>query len=151
MMRTGKRLKALLFVLALAFPGCEGGEIVLDPNPLESTPPAIGFSPLSVEPAQLEFTHIIGRDPCPQVVGTVTIRNTGRLDEVATVAVRPPLLILGREQFVTEGSVPVEGGRTIVFEVFFDCSVQSDFTRLVDVSSSRELAARVQVIGRVRR
>jgi hypothetical protein len=145
-MSMARRLLAPAVVLALQ--GCDQNQFTLGLEG-DPPPPEVTFTPLVVEPAALDFTHVVGRDPCPQTVGTVTLRNVGPARVTATVSVPSPLLILGQEQFVSQGSVRVESGQTLRFEVYFDCSTQTSFTELVDVSSDGRRAGTVQVTGRI--
>ena len=70
-----KILAALaLMALPLALPACKNPD---DPNdPVNDLPTSEELS-ISAEPTFLEFRHVVGQSPCPQLVGRITLRNRG--------------------------------------------------------------------------
>jgi hypothetical protein len=119
-----KAARGLAGLLLAALTGCGDGDVTpIGTEPADPTGD-VAFTPLSATPDRLEFVHFVGLSPCPQVIGVVTLRNASGPGRGANVSVDAPLLLLGRETLVREGSVPVPAGQDVRFEVFFDCEAQ---------------------------
>jgi hypothetical protein len=77
---------------------------------------------------QLTFEHAIGRSPCPQMIGRITIRRVGG-DPSARVRILSRHV--GLEVPVDE--VSVELGAEVTVDVFFNCNQRESFEGLVHV------------------
>jgi hypothetical protein len=121
-----KRALALIAVLALplTLPGCKQGENPNEPDDRLPTPEELA---LRLEPESIDFTHTVGRSPCPQLIGRVTIRNAGTT--AFTTALHPEQagvpLSFGPNQ-------TVQPGQSVTIDVFFTCASQSSFIAFVD-------------------
>lgn len=117
------RALALIAVLALPLlPACK--------NPETGEPMDLPTSEelsIAISPGFLEFTHVVGQSPCPQLVGRQTIRNTGLSPFTTDVRARGtvPLSFSPATQTVQPGS-------SVTLEVFFTCTSQNSFLVTVD-------------------
>jgi hypothetical protein len=153
-MKARKHIKALGVVIGLLVDlvGCH----YVDRKYIESDADHIPTSPageakLSATPERLEFTHLVGKTGCPQVIGKVTVRNTGTAQGTATISVQRPLALPGNNgQLVPSTSVPVNAGQSIDVTVLFDCDTKSRFETSVVVQDGPDLVARIPVVGDVR-
>jgi hypothetical protein len=150
-MRVNNHMRALTAVLGLlvGLAGCGDGEFrpigTAGPDD-DYDGPAVDFTPVSASPGSLEFTHLIGESPCRQLVGTVTIRNTGQARVTAVVSVSPPLALPG----LGIPDISLEGNQSRKVEVYFDCGTRADFVRVLKVSVGTNVAAQIPVSGHVR-
>jgi hypothetical protein len=122
------RVLALVAVLALpALPACNKNPN--DPDDEGDLPTSEELS-IAITPTFMEFRHVVGQSPCPQLIGRLTIRNTGR--SPFTTDIRPRAVVplsFGPDQ-------TVQPGATVTIDVFFNCSSQQSF--LVTVDTLRE-------------
>lgn len=128
-----KRTLAVLAVVALslAVPGCNGKKDITDISEVDL--PTSEELSISLDRTFLEFRHVVGQSPCPQLVGRITIRNNGRSPFTTDIRTRGPApLTFSPDQ-------TIQPGGTAVIEVFFTCSSQQSF--LVTVDTLRENAA----------
>jgi hypothetical protein len=128
-----KRTLAVLAVVAfsLAVAGCNGKKDITDISEVDL--PTSEELSISIDRTLLEFRHVVGQSPCPQLVGRITIRNTGRSPFTTDIRTRGPAPLT----FSPDQTIPPGG--TAVIEVFFTCSSQQSF--LVTVDTLRENAA----------
>jgi hypothetical protein len=124
-----KKALALLAVLSLPLlPAC--GKPGEPDNPEDELPTSEELN-ISAEPTFLEFRHVVGQSPCPQLVGRITLRNRGTSPVTTDVRVR-----LTAPLSFTASSPTVQPGGTVTIDVFFTCTSQQSF--LVTVDTLRE-------------
>lgn len=83
---------------------------------------------IEVGPAEMAVTHVIGSSPCPQLVGTFTVRNIGTAPVNLQLALGSTALNVS-----PGGATDVAPGALVTFQVLFNCSTQSSFSSQVDV------------------
>lgn len=118
-------LVALL--IALPFPGCKKvNDDERDGDPLPTS------EELNIQISQtfFEFTHVVGTSPCPQLVGRLTIRNTGTSPFTTDIRAR------GTAPLTFSPDRTVGPGESVIIDIFFNCSSQQSF--LVTVDTLRE-------------
>jgi hypothetical protein len=120
-----RRALALIAALTLpmALPGCKKGDPT---SPDDDRPPTSEELAVRVEPDRIDFTHVVGQSPCPQLIGRVTIRNAG--NSRFTTTLRAPAgvpLSFGPDQ-------TVQPGQSVTIDVFFTCGSQTSFIVFVD-------------------
>ena len=128
MIRTNRTLAVLALVAcSLAVPGCKG-----NPEEPDDLPTSEELA-ISIDRTFLEFTHVVGQSPCPQLVGRITIRNTGRSPFTTDVRARGSVPLA----FSPDQTIPPGG--SAVIDIFFTCASQQSF--IVTVDTLRENAA----------
>jgi hypothetical protein len=87
---------------------------------------------IAISPGFLEFRHVVGQSPCPQLVGRQTIRNTGRSPFTTDVRPRGAVPL----SFSPATPQTIQPGGSVTIDVFFTCTSQNSF--LVTVDTLRE-------------
>ena len=119
-------LAALL--IALPFPGCKKNEDGDDEFDLPTS------EELNIQISQtfFEFTHTVGQSPCPQLVGRLTVRNTGTSPFTTDVKAR------GTVPLTFSPNRTVGPGESVIIDIFFNCTSQQNFLVTVDTLSAND-------------
>jgi len=114
-------LAALL--IALPLPGCK------KTNDDEKDFELPTSEELNIQISQIyfEFRHVVGQSPCPQLVGRLTIRNTGTSPFTTDIRARDP-----RAPLTFSPDRTVGPGETVIVDIFFNCTSQENFRVTVD-------------------
>jgi hypothetical protein len=120
----------------------------LPPVPFSGAQEAVAFA-IRVLPRTLEFTHRVGGNDCPQLVGKITITNTDLARRTPTVVAGPHLGFRQGSGLVNGVMPALEPGQTIELEVYFACTTQTNFTSTITVSSGNATSGEVEVKGTV--
>jgi hypothetical protein len=128
-MTTVKKALALLALLALplSLPACKNPS---DPDSEDELPTSEELA-IEIDPRFVEFRHVVGQSPCPQLIARLTVRNRGTSPFTTDVRARDPRAPLS---FGPDQTVPPGGSVTI--DIFFNCNSQQSF--LVTVDTLRE-------------
>lgn len=86
---------------------------------------------VSATPSSVGFQHTVGVTPCPQVVGTITVRNPSNVP-ISYQVTAPGVSGL---TFVN-GTGTLQPGASIPVTVIFDCSRATSFTGQVQVTAA---------------
>ena len=120
-----KRALALLAILtlSLSLPACKNPN---NPDEEDDLPTSEELA-IEIDPRFMEFRHVIGQSPCPQLIGRLTIRNRGTSPFTTDIRARSASapLTFGPDQ-------TVQPGTSVTIDVFFNCNSQSSFLTTVD-------------------
>lgn len=113
-------LAALL--IALPFPGCKKNDGEGEDDPLPTS------EELNIQISQtfFAFEHTVGQSPCPQLVGRLTVRNTGTSPFTTDVKAR------GTVPLTFSPNRTVGPGESVIIDIFFNCTSQQSFIVTVD-------------------
>jgi hypothetical protein len=102
------------------------------------------------QPTSIQFDHRVGESPCPQLVGEVVVKNTSTRLQVFKLRENLP----EAEPLTVEPTVrTAKPGEVIKFKIFFDCSQQLSFTKILTFDATDEKAkdvSTVTVVGKIR-